>query len=283
LALSVLHFLLLCVPFLPAESPALRWPALGAFLAAACVGVAALLRLELRDPALAVVAREAREPGVGYCEECGVALRPRVKHCRACNKCVAGFDHHCTYLNTCVGAANYGAFLLVLAVCVAALGLQLALASWLAVQATKGSDGEGDVAGRAEASVFGSGATYTATLVATGACPLVTWLLVGGLLAFHLWLVARAQTTYEWILALRAAEDERVHQNNIARHSQLAAEREEIYRRHIEQREREARAKAARAKPDTSGGVELGPIDEHHGPAPPQQQPPIGTLVPPSP
>ncbi|XP_059775181.1 probable palmitoyltransferase ZDHHC11B isoform X3 [Balaenoptera ricei] len=44
------------------------------------------------------------------CHLCEVPVTAKAKHCSACNKCVAGFDHHCKWLNNCVGSRNYWYF-----------------------------------------------------------------------------------------------------------------------------------------------------------------------------
>ncbi|XP_064611907.1 palmitoyltransferase ZDHHC1-like [Liolophura sinensis] len=46
-----------------------------------------------------------------HCYLCDVNVGPRSKHCSACNKCVSDFDHHCKWLNNCVGGRNYRWFL----------------------------------------------------------------------------------------------------------------------------------------------------------------------------
>eukprot|EP00597_Dinobryon_sp_UTEXLB2267_P012992 CAMPEP_0170118706 /NCGR_PEP_ID=MMETSP0020_2-20130122/13903_1 /TAXON_ID=98059 /ORGANISM="Dinobryon sp., Strain UTEXLB2267" /LENGTH=436 /DNA_ID=CAMNT_0010347823 /DNA_START=338 /DNA_END=1648 /DNA_ORIENTATION=- len=39
------------------------------------------------------------------------SVHSTAKHCRYCDKCVKGFDHHCKWLNTCIGSGNYFYFL----------------------------------------------------------------------------------------------------------------------------------------------------------------------------
>ncbi|ERE82605.1 putative palmitoyltransferase ZDHHC11-like protein [Cricetulus griseus] len=45
-----------------------------------------------------------------YCHLCEVTVSKKAKHCSSCNKCVSGFDHHCKWLNNCVGSRNYRFF-----------------------------------------------------------------------------------------------------------------------------------------------------------------------------
>ncbi|XP_041587648.1 palmitoyltransferase ZDHHC11-like isoform X2 [Vulpes lagopus] len=45
-----------------------------------------------------------------YCHLCELTLSEKAKHCSACNKCISGFDHHCKWLNNCVGSRNYWYF-----------------------------------------------------------------------------------------------------------------------------------------------------------------------------
>ncbi|XP_030896985.1 probable palmitoyltransferase ZDHHC11 [Leptonychotes weddellii] len=45
-----------------------------------------------------------------YCHLCEVPVSSKAKHCSTCNKCVSGFDHHCKWLNNCVGSRNYWYF-----------------------------------------------------------------------------------------------------------------------------------------------------------------------------
>ncbi|KAJ6982629.1 protein S-acyltransferase 22 [Populus alba x Populus x berolinensis] len=50
------------------------------------------------------------EDGMFYCSLCEVEVFKYSKHCRVCDKCVDRFDHHCRWLNNCVGKKNYGQF-----------------------------------------------------------------------------------------------------------------------------------------------------------------------------
>ena len=66
-----------------------------------------------------------------YCYLCEINVGLTSKHCRYCDKCVVGFDHHCVWLNTCIGSKNYHWFFATVIssgmICTLSLGLALAL------------------------------------------------------------------------------------------------------------------------------------------------------------
>lgn len=45
-----------------------------------------------------------------YCKTCNLWRPPRAHHCRLCDNCVETQDHHCVWLNNCVGRRNYRYF-----------------------------------------------------------------------------------------------------------------------------------------------------------------------------
>ena len=45
-----------------------------------------------------------------YCKTCNIWRPPRAHHCRICDNCVEAQDHHCVWLNNCVGRRNYRYF-----------------------------------------------------------------------------------------------------------------------------------------------------------------------------
>jgi palmitoyltransferase ZDHHC9/14/18 len=45
-----------------------------------------------------------------YCKTCNIWRPLRVHHCRLCNNCIETQDHHCVWLNNCVGRRNYRYF-----------------------------------------------------------------------------------------------------------------------------------------------------------------------------
>ncbi|XP_066098502.1 palmitoyltransferase ZDHHC1 isoform X1 [Saccopteryx bilineata] len=69
-----------------------------------------------------------------HCNLCDVDVSARSKHCSACNKCVRGFDHHCKWLNNCVGERNYRLFLHSVASALLGVLLLVLLATYVFVE-----------------------------------------------------------------------------------------------------------------------------------------------------
>eukprot|EP00322_Chrysochromulina_rotalis_P019157 CAMPEP_0115865298 /NCGR_PEP_ID=MMETSP0287-20121206/19649_1 /TAXON_ID=412157 /ORGANISM="Chrysochromulina rotalis, Strain UIO044" /LENGTH=384 /DNA_ID=CAMNT_0003319805 /DNA_START=73 /DNA_END=1227 /DNA_ORIENTATION=+ len=139
-----------------------------------------------------------------YCSLCEAYVQKRSKHCRRCNKCVDTFDHHCPWLNTCVGRKNYPYFLGLLASVFALTVLQLSAHSYAGTRML-------NVGGQRErlAEVYGmSELAYGILLIAFGVVVVPAMLLVFQLLSFHVGLIRRKMTTYEFIMAQRKKEKE---------------------------------------------------------------------------
>ena len=45
-----------------------------------------------------------------YCKTCNIWRPPRCHHCRICDNCIETQDHHCMWINNCVGRRNYRYF-----------------------------------------------------------------------------------------------------------------------------------------------------------------------------
>mmetsp|Transcript_88656 Transcript_88656/g.275620 ORF Transcript_88656/g.275620 Transcript_88656/m.275620 type:complete len:372 (+) Transcript_88656:156-1271(+) len=117
-----------------------------------------------------------------WCETCHLLQPRRTKHCKECGYCVRTLDHHCFWLGGCIGEFNYRHFVYMLAVWTVVLvwherllltcgdrrvsdPITWCLRSWYAVLLLLGN------------------------LMHLG--------LVGGLLVYHAYLIATAQTTWE--------------------------------------------------------------------------------------
>ena len=176
--------------------------------------------------------------GINYCYLCEVGVAKRTRHCRRCDKCVAIFDHHCPWVNTCIGEGNYRYFLAMLAAVGAMTALQLATAVQACVGLTDSSfvrdveDTYGGMPSAVYAVLMGltglaararhppplfppprllslPGPSPLPSLGARRARParpaqaLAAFFLVSQLLFFHLGLIHRGVTTYEFIVAQR--------------------------------------------------------------------------------
>ncbi|NWV67370.1 ZDHC1 palmitoyltransferase, partial [Malurus elegans] len=152
-----------------------------------------------------------------HCHVCDVDVSAKSKHCGTCNKCVCGFDHHCKWLNNCVGERNYWLFLNSVLSAILGLGLLLLIAFYVFVEffvdpTVLRSDQHFDALRNHMDRWF---VFLPATPVETQApailvtagifilLSLVTMILLGHLLTFHIYLLWHKLTTYEYILQQR--------------------------------------------------------------------------------
>ncbi|CAM6123691.1 unnamed protein product [Calypogeia fissa] len=146
------------------------------------------------------------EEDVLFCTLCNAEVRKHSKHCRSCDKCVDGFDHHCRWLNNCVGKKNYNTFVSLMAVSLSLLVLEWGIGMAVLVRCFV------DKKGLEHQIVDKLGDSFSrppfATVVAI--CTVVSLLAsipLGELFFFHLILIRKGITTYEYVVAMRAQND----------------------------------------------------------------------------
>ncbi|KFV52506.1 putative palmitoyltransferase ZDHHC1, partial [Tyto alba] len=156
-----------------------------------------------------------------HCHVCDVDVSAKSKHCGTCNKCVCGFDHHCKWLNNCVGERNYWLFLNSVLSAILGLGLLLLIACYVFVEffvdpVMLRSDQHFDALKNHTDRwfVFLPAApveTQASAILATAGIfillSLMTVILLGHLLTFHIYLMWNKLTTYEYILQQRPQQE----------------------------------------------------------------------------
>ncbi|GAU30155.1 hypothetical protein TSUD_311060 [Trifolium subterraneum] len=149
-----------------------------------------------------ILQQQSGEEDALFCTLCNAEVRKFSKHCRSCDKCVDGFDHHCRWLNNCVGRKNYISF-----VCLMAVSL-----IWLLVECGVGiavlvrcfvhkKDTEYLIAEK-----LGAGFTRAPFATIVAICTAVSFLAIiplGELFFFHMILIRKGITTYEYVVAMR--------------------------------------------------------------------------------
>ncbi|KAG2542612.1 hypothetical protein PVAP13_9NG649400 [Panicum virgatum] len=147
------------------------------------------------------------EEGMFFCSLCEAEVLKNSKHCRVCDKCVDGFDHHCRWLNNCIGKRNYKGFFVLMASAVILLVMQwLSGALVLILCIVK----RGELS-RQIVTKLGSSFSTVAFVIVVATCTILAMVAtvpLVQLLFFHILLIKKGISTYDYIIALREQEDQ---------------------------------------------------------------------------
>ncbi|KAL6645603.1 hypothetical protein ACP70R_017211 [Stipagrostis hirtigluma subsp. patula] len=147
------------------------------------------------------------EEGMFFCSLCEAEVLKNSKHCRVCDKCVDGFDHHCRWLNNCIGKRNYKGFFALMASAVILLVMQW-LSGVLVLILCIVNRGEFS---KQIVTKLGSSFSTVAFVIVVATCTILAMIAtipLAQLLCFHILLIKKGISTYDYIIALREQEDQ---------------------------------------------------------------------------
>ncbi|XP_039171496.1 protein S-acyltransferase 21-like [Eucalyptus grandis] len=150
------------------------------------------------------------------CTICNAEVRKFSKHCRSCDKCVDGFDHHCRWLNNCVGRKNYVTFVCLMAVSLIWLVVEFGVGVAVLVRCFVDRKGTEDQI----IDKLGVRFTRIPIVIVVTLCTAVSCLAtvsLGDLFFFHMILIRKGITTYDYVVAMRRQS---LNQDEIIPHSE---------------------------------------------------------------
>ncbi|URE33306.1 DHHC palmitoyltransferase [Musa troglodytarum] len=141
-----------------------------------------------------------------FCTLCNSEVRKYSKHCRSCDKCVDGFDHHCRWLNNCVGRKNYVSFIALMATSLVWLAIECGVGiAVLILCFVDKKNMENNIEDK-----LGNGfsrAPFATVVAICTAVSIVACIPLGELFFFHMILIKKGITTYEYVVAMRAMSE----------------------------------------------------------------------------
>ncbi|CAE6027612.1 unnamed protein product [Arabidopsis arenosa] len=138
-----------------------------------------------------------------FCSLCNAEVRMFSKHCRSCGKCVDGFDHHCRWLNNCVGQKNYISFVCLMAASFFWLIAEFGVGVTVFVRCFVDQKAMEHLITEKLGLGF-SRPPFAAVVVVCTTLSLLALIPLGELFFFHIILIRKGITTYEYVVALRA-------------------------------------------------------------------------------
>ncbi|KAI4339968.1 hypothetical protein MLD38_024850 [Melastoma candidum] len=141
-----------------------------------------------------------------FCTLCNAEVRKFSKHCRSCDKCVDVFDHHCRWLNNCVGRKNYITFVCLMAASLLWLTVEFGVGVAVLVRCFVDRHGmERQISDK-----LGVGFTWVPFILVVVICTTLSCLAtvpLGELFFFHVILIRKGITTYEYVVAMRTQSE----------------------------------------------------------------------------
>ncbi|CAN6320992.1 unnamed protein product [Urochloa humidicola] len=186
------------------DSPS--WPKFSGILCLVCYPFSCLCKRCLHSDNQSLE-QNICEEGMFFCSLCETEVLKNSKHCRVCDKCVDGFDHHCRWLNNCIGKRNYKGFFVLMASAVILLVVQwLSGALVLIFCIVKRGEFSRQIVTK-----LGSSFSTVAFVIVVATCTIlaiVATVPLAQLLCFHILLIKKGISTYDYIIALREQEDQ---------------------------------------------------------------------------
>ncbi|KAG8389630.1 hypothetical protein BUALT_Bualt02G0249000 [Buddleja alternifolia] len=143
-----------------------------------------------------------KDDDISFCSLCDFEVNRYSKHCRTCNRCVEGFDHHCRWLNNCVGKKNYTTFILLMIFVLIMLTVEGGTAAAIFIRCFADSNGIEQELNRRHYVKFPRGVLAALSVILVLMTTYSTAAL-GQLFFFHVVLIRKGISTYEYILAMK--------------------------------------------------------------------------------